>query len=102
MVRFTTDPADLVEVETAIGELLAAVHQARPAGTRYAWFKLPGGATFLGLLELEDGVDNPLPGIAAARAFQSDLPHWAVGDPPAPQPLEVAGSYRLFGSAPRS
>jgi hypothetical protein len=51
------------------------------------------GETFLALLELEEGVDNPLPGIAAAEEFQENLRNWVV-EPPIWEELEVGGWYR--------
>lgn len=95
MVRFTTDKANVVEVEKAIDSMMAAIDEAQPAGTRYAATRLADGVTFVLILELAGGVDNPLPAIPAARAFQQQLPTWAT-EAPAPQPLTVLGSYRLF------
>ena len=33
----------------------------------------------------------------AGRAFQQRLAGWVVGEPPVPQPLELAGAYGLGG-----
>lgn len=95
MVRFTTTETHVAEVEAAIGSMIAAIDHARPAGTRYAAVRLDDGVTFLLVLELADGVENPLPSIAEARAFQQQLPTWATR-PPAPEPVTVVGSYGLF------
>jgi hypothetical protein len=35
--------------------------------------------------------------VTAARELQQQLARCVVGEPPAPQPLDVVGSYRLFG-----
>ncbi len=48
--------------------------------------------TVVGLLELADGVENPLPTLPAARAFQQDLAQWIVGEPTVPVPLDVLGA----------
>ena len=53
----------------------------------------PYGETFVALLELEEGVDNPLPGIAAAEEFRENLRNWVV-EPRTWEELEVGGSYR--------
>lgn len=82
------------EVRAEVGKLMAAVAEERPAGVRYTMATLPDGVTFVGLLELADGVDNPLPGIAAARDFQRKLADWVVGEPPVPRPLTIEGEYR--------
>jgi hypothetical protein len=50
-------------------KMLAAVERENPEGIRFTSCKLPDGETFVNLLELEEGVDNPLPGIAAAEEF---------------------------------
>lgn len=79
------------QVETAVGELMAAVGEAAPPGVRYAIGTLPDGVTVVGVLELADGVENPLPTLPAARAFQQDLARWIVGEPPVP--VDVLGAY---------
>lgn len=99
MVRFTATEAVVAEIEAAIESMFAAIDDARPPGTRYAATKLADGVTFVLILDLDDGVENPLPAIAAARAFQLQMPEWAT-EPPAPQPLTVLGSYGLFESVP--
>jgi hypothetical protein len=98
MIRFTTSEAHVPEVEESIRAMIAAIEAARPAGTRYAATKLADGRTFLLVLELADGVENPLPAISEARAFQQRMADWAT-EPPAPQPVTVVGSYGLFGEA---
>ena len=95
-VSYEVREDSVADVEAAIGKMMAAIEREQPEGVRYALGKLPDGVTFLGVLELEDGVENPLPGIAAAREFQRSLAGWVVGDPPVPQPLQVSGSYGLF------
>lgn len=50
---------------------------------------------FVALLELEEGVENPLPSIPECREFRERLPSW-VAEPPAPQELEVVAAYGLF------
>ncbi|MQA86606.1 MAG: hypothetical protein GEV03_18730 [Streptosporangiales bacterium] len=96
MLRFTANKANVADIEAAVEVMVAAIQEAQPTGTRYALCKLPDGVTFVGFLELEDGMDNPLPGIAAAGEFQQNLKNWVVGEPPAPEQLEVVGSYKLF------
>jgi hypothetical protein len=96
MVRYQVREESVADVEAAIEKAFAAIEAEQPAGIRYAMGTLPDGVTFVGVLELEDGVDNPLPGIPAARALQQSLPGLVVGEPPVPQPVQVLGSYRLF------
>lgn len=86
------------EVEAGIETLMAAISDERTAGIRrYALGKLPDGVTFVGLLELDDGVGNPLAGMAAAQDLQRALGTWVVGGPPVPQPVHVVGAYGWEG-----
>lgn len=96
MVRYQVREEDVADVEAAIRLAIAAVERERPAGVRYAMGKLADGVTFVGLLEFPDGTGNPLLAIPEARDLQQKLPSWVVGEPPAPQPLHVVGSYELF------
>lgn len=95
MLRFTATESDVAEIEAAVASMIAALGETRPPGVRYAATKLADGVTFLLLLELADGVDNPLPAIPEARAFQRRMPTWAI-EPAAPEPVTVLGSYELF------
>jgi hypothetical protein len=92
IVRFTADPADVADIEAAIETMIAAVHREQPAGTRFTSWKLADGVTFLNVLELADGVDNPLPAIPECREYQQQLVRW-VAEPPRPQPVTVVASY---------
>jgi hypothetical protein len=51
------------------------------------------------LVQLPEGVENPLLSIPEYNQFQKNLMGWYV-DPPTMEPLTVVGSYRLFDSAP--
>jgi hypothetical protein len=96
MVQYRVKEEAVPAVETSIHELFSVIDAAQPKGLRYAMCKLPDGVTFLGVVQFDDGADNPLLGIAAATEFRANLKQWVVGDPPAPQPLQIVGSYGLF------
>jgi hypothetical protein len=98
IVRFTTTEANVAEIDAGIGALITALDAARPAGTRYAAGRLADGVTYLLVLELDDGVENPLPALPEARAFQQRMAGWAT-EPPAPEPLTVVGSYGLLSAS---
>ena len=51
--------------------------------------------TFVALLELDDGMDNPVPKVPAFREFQENLKNW-LAETPTPEQLTVIGSYRIF------
>lgn len=95
MVRATVREQHVGDVEAAAQRMFAAIERAQPQGIRYASLKLADGVTFVALLEVEDGVDNPLPGLPEFQQFQEGLRGWVAG-PPVPEPMTVVGSYRLF------
>lgn len=98
-VRVRVRPDSVAEVRAGIGRMVAALDAEPPEGVRYAYAQLADGVTFLALLELAEGVSNPLPEIPACQEFQRDLAtRWLdQPQPPAPEPLDVVGSFRLFG-----
>lgn len=97
IIQFSAAPADVADVESALEQMCAAVHEQRPVGARFAVCKLDDGVTFLNILQLADGVPNPLPGIEACRAFQQQMRSGTRGDQsPNPQPVTVVCSYELF------
>ena len=86
----------VVKFEGAVEKMLSAIKEEAPQGVRFTSCRLPDGETFVALLELEEGVDNPLPGIAAAEEFREGLKDW-VAEPPVREELEVVGSYKSIG-----
>ena len=95
MFRAQVKPEGAAELEAATRALFSAVGQAHPGGMRYAAFKLPDGVTFVGLLGLEDGLENPLTTLPAYREFLGRLKDWLV-EPASQDELTVVGSYNLF------
>ena len=97
-VRATLKEEHVAEAEAAVKRMFAAIERERLEGIRYASVKLQDGVTFLALLEVEDGVENPLPGLPEAREFYDRLPGW-YAEPPEVGPGTLVGSYRLFSDA---
>jgi hypothetical protein len=95
MIRATVRDESIAEAEAAAKEMFAALDEAKPRGVRYASCRVHDSATFVALVALEDGVENPLPAIPAFRAFQEKLPGWVI-EPSPPETLDVVGSYELF------
>lgn len=91
--QFKVKKEGLADFEAARERILSALSRDRPDGVRYIWCKLPSSTTFVGWLELDDGVENPLPSIAAGKAFQENVKNWVV-EPPVREELEVIGSYK--------
>ena len=95
MVRAKAKAESVADVEAAARTMFSAIEEAQPRGVRYASCRLPDGVTFVALLALDDGTENPLPTVPAFREFQENLEGW-LAEPPAPEQLTVVGSYGLF------
>jgi hypothetical protein len=95
MVRSKVKATHVTEVEAGIKRLFAALQQAQPEGIRYASCRLADGVTYVALLEIDEGVDNPLPTMPEFQAFQETL-KTSMTEPPTGEQLTVSGSYRLF------
>lgn len=90
VLRFTTRPDRIPEVEDAIAELFAALDVARPADIDYTAMRVGDEPEFV--LILRCAGENPLPGIAAAREFRAKVAEWAGGPVP-PREAAVLGRY---------
>ncbi|GAA2575641.1 hypothetical protein GCM10010399_01450 [Dactylosporangium fulvum] len=97
MIRYQIADEGIADVVEAVENAFAAVAEAQPDGIRYLYLHAADTSEFIALLELADGVENPLPGIAAARHLQATVAKWSVGAAPTPRPLAVLGAYRAFG-----
>jgi hypothetical protein len=97
VIQVKVRPDSVAEMEAGIRSLVGALKEQGPEGVRYAYGKLADGVTFLAVLELADGVDNPLLALPEAQEYVANLKGWIDQDtPPMPEPLEVIGSYNLF------
>lgn len=95
MIRSKVKPEHGAEVERAVQGLFAAIERASPEGIRYASTRLADQLTYVAFLQVDDGVDNPLPSLPELGDFQENLKQW-LAEPPQPEQLTVVGSYRLF------
>lgn len=95
MIRVKMRPEHAADLEATVTHFFAALQDIRPRGIRYASCRLPDGATYVILLEVEEGFENPLPALAEFQAFQAALRRW-IAEPPVTEMLTVVGSYRLF------
>jgi hypothetical protein len=93
IVRFSTTEDQVPALDAALADLVAALAAADPPGVGYAATRT--GTDVVLLLALDDGVENPLPGLPAGRAVQQALATWA-GRPVAPEPLTVVAAHRLL------
>jgi hypothetical protein len=97
MVRQKVKGDRLEEAEEAVRALFATLDRLRPEGLRYASTRVVNTSTFVILLALADGIEDPRREIPEFQRFQAQLEGWVDGPPEIAQ-LEVVGSYELFGS----
>jgi hypothetical protein len=97
-VRAKLKEEHVEEAVAAVKRMFAAIERERLEGVRYASVRLEDGATFLALLEVEDGIENPLLSLPEAKEFYDRLPGW-YDEPPEVGPGTVIGTYRLFSGA---
>jgi hypothetical protein len=95
IIRSKVKPEHGDAVERAVHDLFAAIEQAQPQGIRYASGRLADGVTYIAQLQVDDGIENPLPALPEFREFQKNLKQW-LAEPPTPEQLTVVGTYRLF------
>ena len=95
MVRAKIKEENVADTQAAVGKVIQALEQARPAGVRYASCTLSDGVTVVALLELESDGGNPLRGFPAYAEMLENLKQW-YAEPPAVEQMTVIGSYGLF------
>jgi hypothetical protein len=95
MVRADVKAETVAHVEAAVTKMFSAIEQAQPKGVRYASCRLGDSPTFVILLQIEKGIENPLPTVPEFREFQENLKNW-IAERPVPEDLTVVGSYNLF------
>jgi hypothetical protein len=98
MVRYRIKPDRVQENERLVRGVYEQLAQEQPEGFRYATFKLEDGTSFMHLAAQEDGVENPLPQLAAFADFQQGIAA-RCEEPPVVTQLGAIGSYRLLADA---
>jgi hypothetical protein len=97
MVRYKVKPGRAAENESYIRSVFEQLGRERPAGLRYATFKLEDGVSFLHLVSLEttDGSD-PLRELPAFKKFTAGVRD-RCEEPPVAVTLTEVASYGFFG-----
>jgi hypothetical protein len=95
MVESKIDAEGVADVEAAVEKLRLALDAAQPEGIRYASFFLPDGETFVKLVQVEDGLDNPLQDLEEYQELL-EVVEDSRAHPPSVQSWSIVGSYRLF------
>jgi hypothetical protein len=97
MVRYRVKVGLAAENERYIARVFEQLERERPAGIRYASFKLEDGVSFVHIVSLEtaDG-RNPLTELSAFKAFTAGVKE-RCDEPPIAAELNEIGSYGFFG-----
>ncbi len=95
LIRSKVKATHVTDVEAGVKRLFEALQQTQPVGIHYASCRLADGVTYIALLGIDEGVNNPLPTVPEFREFQDNLKTW-MAEPPTTESLTVSGSYRLF------
>jgi hypothetical protein len=85
----------IADVNAATKKLFAALNAAQPEGIRYASLLLADGQTFVAIVQLDDGIENPVPGFPEFRELQ-EVVDGSRAEPNTVEQWTVVGSYRLF------
>jgi hypothetical protein len=94
IIRYTTHPEHADENARLIGDVFAALADAKPDGVHYAAFRLDDGVSFMHVVTL-DGDTNPLNDVPAFKEFQADIMNRVVA-PPVTAVTTVVGNYELL------
>jgi hypothetical protein len=97
MVRYKVKAEQAAENENYIRNVFAALEREKPAGLRYASFKLADSVSFVHIVSHE-GADgrNPLAEMPAFKAFAAGIKERCV-EPPVAVELQEVGAYEPFG-----
>src|SRR5690242_3686611 len=95
VVRYQVSEEGVEPITKAVQQAFTAVADAKPDGIRYGYYRVADKPEFIALLELDEGIENPLFGIAGARDLPATIAKYVTDQPPTPEPLQVLGSYRL-------
>jgi hypothetical protein len=96
IVRYRTKPERAEENQALIEKVFSELATDRPAGLRYASFRLADGVSFVHVasVESDDGV-NPLTATAAFGEFTREIGD-RVDEGPSASDATVVGSYRFW------
>jgi hypothetical protein len=95
MLRQKVKDESVEEAAAAARDLFATLDRVRPEGLRYGSTRVVDSSTFVALIELADGTEDPRPAIPEYLRFLEQLKA-CVDGPPVIEQLNVVGSYNLF------
>jgi hypothetical protein len=96
MMSRTKIKPDQREAILAAGKgVIEALEREQPQGIRYATLALPDGVSFVTLVAIDDGIDNPLLALPEYQKFAEGFKDW-IAEPPTAEHLTVGTNYRFF------
>ena len=95
MAQARIKPEHSSDLQAAADKMFAAIDAAQPEGVRYAWCMAPDGETFVAVVQVDDGVENPILAMPEFQELQAGTKEW-IAEAPGAQQMTVVGSYRLF------
>src|SRR5262249_60825092 len=96
IVRYKVKLDQAAENEELVRAVYAELHDSRPAGLRYATFKLEDGVSFVHVAAHSENAPNPLSELPSFRRCQEKIAD-RCEEAPAVSPLTEIGSYRFLG-----
>jgi hypothetical protein len=96
LLRQKVKDESVEDAEMATRDFFATLDRVRPEGIHYASTRVTDSSTFVILFLLDDGTEDPRPGIPEYGRFLERLKGWLDG-PPVIEQLDVVGSYNLLG-----
>jgi hypothetical protein len=96
MVRYRVKPDQAAQNEALVQAVYKELDQQKPAGLRYATFKLDDGVTFVHLVSNEtEHEQSPLMAVPAFQRFLESIGD-RCDEPPVSTTLHEVGSFRFF------
>lgn len=92
MARFHLKPEARSDFEAAVQRLVDALTRKPVRGVYYTVVR-ESSSTYLGLLALENGLENPLPSFPEGKAFLESIASWSTQPPERSEP-SLVGMYR--------
>lgn len=93
LLRYHVAENDVHTVVHAVETAFAGLKKEHLKGLRFTYYRVAETPEFVGIVELDDGLENPLSTLEATRQLKAVVDRLAVGTPPIPLPLKVIGTY---------
>jgi hypothetical protein len=97
-VPFNVKATHVKEFESAANGITKALSEAVICGIRYTMCESNEGTTFLGILHLSEGRENPLTTRAEGKTFLSGLETW-LASPPERLEWEQMAEFKGFANS---